>query len=63
MHRIDPADLIAVSERETRHRPSFWDALIIISAARSSRTILATEDLQHGRSFEKLLIPDPFQDG
>ena len=63
VHQIDPADLIAASELETRHRLSFWDALIIISAARSGATILATEDLQHGRRFGKLLILDPFRDG
>ncbi len=56
-------DLIAASELETRHRLSFWDALIIIAAARSGATILATEDLQHGRRFEKLVILDPFRGG
>lgn len=61
--RIDPDDLIAASELETRHRLSFWDALIVISATRSGATILATEDLQHGRRFEKLVILDPFRQG
>ena len=63
VRRIDPDDLIAASELETRHSLSFRDALIIISATRSGATILATEDLQHGRRFEKLVILDPFRQG
>ena len=61
VHRIDPADLIAASELETRHRLSFWDALIITSAVRSGATTLATEDLQHGRRIGSLVILDPFR--
>ena len=63
VRRIDPDDLIAASELETRHSLSFGDALIIISATRSGATIVATEDLQHGRRFEKLVILDPFRQG
>ncbi len=63
VRRIDPDDLIAASELETRHSLSFGDALIIISATRSGATVLATEHLQHGRRFEKLVILDPFRQG
>ncbi len=61
VHRIDPGDIVAASELEKRHRLSFWDALVIVSARRSGASILATEGLQHGRRFGELIILDPFR--
>jgi len=63
VHRIEPADITAASELEKRHRQSFWDALIIVSAARVGATTLASEDLQHGRRFAGLTVVDPFREG
>ena len=60
VHRIEPADVITASELEKRYRQSFWDALIIVSAARVGATTLVTEDLQHGRRIAGLTIIDPF---
>jgi len=60
VHRIEPADILAASELEKRHRLSFWDSLIVIAAARSGATTLATEDLQHGRTIAGLTIQNPF---
>lgn len=61
VHRVEPADVIAASQLEMRHRQSFWDALIIVSAARCGATRLLTEDLQHGRRFADVEIVDPFK--
>jgi predicted nucleic acid-binding protein len=61
VHHIDPADIIAASELEKRHRQSFWDALVLISAARLGATTLATEDLQHGRTIVGVRIVNPFE--
>lgn len=61
VHCIEPADIIAASELEKRHRQSFWDALVITSAARVGATRLLTEDMQDGRRFADLLIVDPFR--
>ncbi len=62
VHRIEPADIIAASELEKRHRQSFWDALVIISAARSAATTLATADMQHGRTIAGVRILNPFEE-
>jgi predicted nucleic acid-binding protein len=61
VHHIDPADIIAASELEKRHRQSFWDALVLISAARLGATTLVTEDLQHGRTIVGVRIVNPFE--
>jgi predicted nucleic acid-binding protein len=61
VHRIDPPDLQAASELEQRHRLSFWDALVVVSAARMQASTLLTEDLQHGRRLLGLEIVDPFR--
>lgn len=61
VHRIEPADILAASELEQRHRQSFWDALVIAAAIRLGATTLLTEDLQHGRRFAGLQVLDPFR--
>jgi predicted nucleic acid-binding protein len=61
VHRIDPADITAASELERRHRQSFWDALVIVSAARIGASTLVSEELQHGRRIAGLRILDPFR--
>jgi predicted nucleic acid-binding protein len=58
--RIEPTDIINASELEARHRLSFWDALIITSAARARARVLATEDLQHERMIAGVRIVNPF---
>jgi predicted nucleic acid-binding protein len=40
---------------------SFWDALILVAAARSGATRLYTEDLQHGRTVLGVEIVNPFR--
>lgn len=42
------------------HTLSFWDALIIIAAARARASRLYTEDLQHGRTILGIEIVNPF---
>jgi predicted nucleic acid-binding protein len=61
VHRITPADIVAASEMEKCHRQSFWDALVIVSAARMDVRYLVSEDLQHGRRIAGLEILDPFR--
>ena len=63
VHRIEPADITAASALEKRYRQSFWDALVIVSASRLGATILASEDMQHGRRIAGLEIVDPFRAG
>ncbi len=61
VHLIEPVDITAASELEKRHHQSFWDALIIVSAARLGAATLVSEDLQHGRRIAGLRIIDPFR--
>lgn len=61
VHQIRPADIIAASELEKGHRLHFWDALVIISAARAGAAILMTEDLQHRRQIAGLVVVNPFE--
>lgn len=39
---------------------SFWDALIVEAALAAGADTLLTEDLQHGREIEGLLVHNPF---
>jgi predicted nucleic acid-binding protein len=40
---------------------SFWDALIVVAAARSGATVLYTEDLNHGQKLLGVQIVNPFK--
>ncbi len=42
------------------HNFSFYDALIVASALEAGCTHLITEDMQHGRSIDGLMIENPF---
>ena len=41
---------------------SFWDALIVVAAARSGSKYLYTEDLQHGQVILGVEVVNPFRD-
>lgn len=41
-------------------RISFWDALIVVAAARSGAKVLYTEDLNHGQEILGVRISNPF---
>ncbi len=43
-----------------RAKLSFWDALVVVSAARASASILYTEDLSHGQRILGVQISNPF---
>jgi predicted nucleic acid-binding protein len=49
-------------ELSARDKLSFWDALVIVAAARGGATRLYTEDLQHGRAILGVEIVNPFRD-
>ncbi len=60
LHRPGVDEVIAASELEERHRLSFWDALVVVSAQRLNARTLLTEDLQNGRRFGDLVAVNPF---
>jgi predicted nucleic acid-binding protein len=39
---------------------SFWDALIVVTAAKCGATVLYTEDLNHGQEILGVRIVNPF---
>jgi len=41
---------------------SFWDALVVVGAARSGAQTLYTEDLQHGQTILGVEIVNPFRE-
>ncbi len=43
-----------------RHRISFWDAMIVQSAAQLGRDALYSEDLNSGQGYDGVLVVDPF---
>jgi len=49
------------AELSDRDAFSFWDALVLVAAARSGATRLYTEDLQHGRTVLGVEIVNPFR--
>jgi predicted nucleic acid-binding protein len=60
--QVDPDQILAAAVTSRRDRLSFWDALILTAASAAGCEEVLSEDLQHGRSFGRLRIVDPFRD-
>lgn len=63
--RIRPvrAELVQAAVRRSHSSQlSYWDALIVETAADAGAAVLMTEDLQHGQMFNRLRVVDPFRD-
>jgi predicted nucleic acid-binding protein len=54
-------DLLAAIDLHRLHELSIWDAMIVRSARASGCRVLYTEDLKHGRSFDGVVVVDPFR--
>ena len=52
--------LEAASDLRSRHSVSFWDSLIVAAALSAECATLASEDMQHGRKFERMTIRNIF---
>lgn len=53
--------IVRASEIEEANKLSFWDSLIIVSAATAGASVLLTEDLNHGQVVEGVRIENPFR--
>jgi predicted nucleic acid-binding protein len=53
-------DVVAAAEISSRHQLSFWDAMIVRSAAEVGCHTLWTEDLTDGQQIEAVRIRNPF---
>jgi predicted nucleic acid-binding protein len=57
---IDYAEIRTAAELADQASLSFWDALIIVAAARSGASVLYTEDLSDGQQIFGVRITNPF---
>ncbi|MCK6480377.1 MAG: PIN domain-containing protein [Planctomycetaceae bacterium] len=57
----EPDLVLAAAAREGADGIPFWDALVVEAALAAGCTRLLTEDLQHGRSFDGLVVENPFR--
>ena len=59
---VDSDQVLAAAVSSRRDRISFWDALILTAAAIAGCEQVLSEDLQHGRSFGRVRVVNPFRD-
>lgn len=57
---VDREVIVGAIDLHHLNQISFWDALVIKSAAAAGCRRLYTEDLNHGQSIEGVLIDNPF---
>lgn len=60
IHRPGVQDLLRASEIHRRHKLSWWDALVIQSAAEMHCAVLWSEDLQANRTYVGVTVRNPF---
>jgi len=56
----DVPDVLAAIDLHRLHQFSFWDGLVLHSAQQAGCRVLLTEDFQTGRTFDGVLIVNPF---
>jgi predicted nucleic acid-binding protein len=57
----DGATILEAAALEAKEKLSFWDALIVVAAARGGAQTLLSEDLSDGRAIAGVRIVNPFQ--
>lgn len=60
VHSPLPDDVVAAATWSTRYQLSFWDAMIVRSAAELRCETLWTEDLSDGQVIEGVRLQNPF---
>lgn len=55
-----PAVLIEAMELATTHRLSFWDSVMLATAAQADCRMLLSEDMQSGFTWRGVTVRDPF---
>lgn len=59
--QVDTPMILSAVRTSRQEKLSFWDALIIRAAVEGGCSELLTEDFQHGRRIEGLLVRNPFR--
>jgi predicted nucleic acid-binding protein len=54
-------DVIDAAERSELWNVSFWDAMILVAARRAGASILWSQDLSDGHSFDGVTVRNPFK--
>lgn len=60
IHSPGPADVLAAIDLHRRHRLSYWDAMILHSAARLGCSLVWSEDLNPDQRIGGVVIRNPF---
>lgn len=60
VHAPGTEDVLAAIRLHDRYRISFWDAMIVQSAAQLGCDLLYSEDLNAGQRYDGVLVVDPF---
>jgi predicted nucleic acid-binding protein len=62
VHRPGARDVLAAIDIHSRSEISFWDAMIVRSAAAQGCEVLYSEDLNSGQTYEGVKVVNPFAD-
>jgi predicted nucleic acid-binding protein len=57
---VGPAQILSAMSKETQHKISFWDALILAAAESGGTEIVYTEDLNDGQQYGAVTVRNPF---
>lgn len=60
IHSPNAQDVLHAIRIQQQYQISFWDALIVCSAASLNCTVLWSEDLNPGQRYEGMLVQNPF---
>lgn len=60
IHSPTASSLLSAIERQQRLQISFWDAMIVSSAIEMDCSILWSEDLNNGQSYDGVIVRNPF---
>lgn len=62
LFQVDKLAILDAGRLGRDARISYWDALVLVAAARMEAAVLLTEDLNHGQSFGGVRVENPFAD-
>lgn len=55
------SDVLAAIDRSLLWRVSFWDAMVLTAAIKAGASVLWSEDLNHGQSYDGTVVRNPFR--
>lgn len=62
VHTPDANDILGAIDLQEAYQLSFWDAMILQSAASLGCTRLYSEDMSHGETYGKVKVLNPFME-